>query len=84
MFKYSNCSYDFCIYNDNKKSILDDISINGEGCCADIVLPNIPKEILDHYKLKTLKELEKNGKENKTPPIKGHTSTLSKRKLNRT
>ncbi|MCL2676053.1 MAG: hypothetical protein FWE84_05700 [Firmicutes bacterium] len=60
MIKYPNCDYDFCIYNDSKKCMLDDIGINAEGCCDNILLPDIPKDELNRYKLETFLLLKKN------------------------
>lgn len=49
-----NCENNYCVYNSENKCILDEISIDAVGMCAECIYPNIDKQILDKYKNKFL------------------------------
>ena len=51
-----NCENDFCIYQNNGKCILKNISINSLGMCSECILPNIDKDTLYEEKRKLLEE----------------------------
>ena len=53
-----DCENHFCIYNFEKKCIIENISVNIYGMCQDGVYPDIDKEVLEEAKLKLLKDFE--------------------------
>ena len=48
------CENDLCIYQKDGKCILREISIDGRGICAEFILPNIAKDILESVKKETI------------------------------
>jgi len=48
--KKMQCDFIWCIYNTDKECVLESITISSVGCCAECILPNIPKEIIDKCK----------------------------------
>jgi len=55
-----NCDFDLCIYNKNRKCLLDRISISSAGCCDTCIVPNFPISMLESYKKDLLDTLDKN------------------------
>ena len=45
-----NCSNKFCVYCDDEKCRLDEISIDELGVCRDLILVNVNNEILKKEK----------------------------------
>lgn len=54
-----NCENGFCIYCANDICILEKISIDSMGMCAECVYPDIDEKILKQAKEDLLKILEK-------------------------
>ena len=54
-----NCEFEYCIYNKECICILDTIGINQLGICDSCEVVTIPKDALEKYKEKRLKEIEK-------------------------
>ena len=52
------CENRFCIYESNGECILDKISIDSLGFCADCLLPDIDEETLKSAKSKLLKKYD--------------------------
>ena len=52
------CENSFCIYERDRKCILEKISVNMLGICDDCIYPSIDDEVLNSLKEKTLKRLE--------------------------
>jgi len=52
------CEFDYCIYNMGFVCILDEIQINSLGMCETCEIVIVPKEKLEEYKRKRLKEIE--------------------------
>lgn len=57
-----NCENCFCICQSKGKCILDEISIDSLGMCAECIYPDIHEKILNQAKLKLLKKYEKEDK----------------------
>ena len=52
-----NCEFTHCIYNKQKKCVLDTVSINSLGMCENCIIPDVPAKTIEHYKKITLKSL---------------------------
>lgn len=52
------CENSLCIYERDRKYILEKISVNMLGICDDCIYPSIDDEVLNSLKEKTLKRLE--------------------------
>ena len=52
------CDFDYCIYNTRSICVLDEIQIDSLGMCIEYEIVTIPKEILEKYKKRRLKEIE--------------------------
>lgn len=52
------CENSLCIYERDKKCILDEISVNMLGICDDCIYPTVDSSLLEKLKDKTLKNLE--------------------------
>ena len=52
------CKNSHCIYERDRKCILEKISVNMLGICDDCIYPSIDDEVLNSLKEKTLKRLE--------------------------
>ena len=48
------CENDFCIYWNDNKCILEEITINNAGICDDCILVNIEEDILKQKREETL------------------------------
>lgn len=44
------CDFNWCVYNKDKKCLLEEISINVFGVCDDAVSVSIPEEKMNSYK----------------------------------
>lgn len=53
------CENNFCIYESNGKCMLNKISIDGLGMCAECIYPTIDEQILADAKQQLLKTYEK-------------------------
>jgi len=53
------CEFDDCIYNRGFACILDEIQIDSLGMCEACEIINVPKENVEKYKTKRLKEIER-------------------------
>jgi len=53
------CENNFCIYQVNDKCILDKVSIDSLGMCAECIYPDIDKKILNQAKSQLLKDYQK-------------------------
>ena len=56
------CENSLCIYESDRKCILEKISVNMLGICDDCIYPSIDDEVLNSLKEKTLKRLEDDNK----------------------
>ncbi len=45
-----NCEAMFCVYCDNGCCTLDSISVNAVGQCEDLLLVDVPPEVLEEAK----------------------------------
>jgi len=54
-----NCENRFCIYQSKGRCMLDNVSIDNLGMCAECIYPDIDEEILHQAKLKLLENYEK-------------------------
>ena len=52
------CENSLCIYERDRKYILEKIFVNMLGICDDCIYPSIDDEVLNSLKEKTLKRLE--------------------------
>ena len=50
------CENNYCIYQYEDKCILDEISIDGLGMCAECIYPDIDEKTLNEAKTKNLKD----------------------------
>ena len=55
------CENSLCIYERDRKCILEKISVNMLGICDDCIYPSIDDEVLNSLKEKTLKRLEEHN-----------------------
>ena len=55
------CENSLCIYEKNKKCILDEISVNMLGICDECIYPSIDEELLQDLKNKTLERFKEEG-----------------------
>ena len=53
-----NCEFDYCIYNQNKTCILQNIQINDLGMCDQRIIVSINRNALETMKQKQLNEIE--------------------------
>ena len=53
-----NCENEFCIYQKDKKCLLDRISIGESGCCEECLYIHLPTEALENLKEKSRKKYE--------------------------
>ena len=51
------CEHDLCIYNQDNRCICKYVEIDCTGMCSSCILSNIPKDVQEGYKNKTLKRL---------------------------
>ncbi|MBR3767073.1 MAG: hypothetical protein IKL10_02415 [Clostridia bacterium] len=58
-----NCANSFCIYQLKGKCMIENISIDYLGMCAECIYPDMDEEILRQAKLKLLKKYEEQDKE---------------------
>ena len=52
------CEFSYCVYNEEFTCILDEIQIDALGMCEACEIVAVPKETLEKYKKKRLKEIE--------------------------
>ena len=52
------CENNFCIYQYEDKFILNEVSIDSLGMCAECIYPDIDEKILNEAKLKLLREYQ--------------------------
>jgi len=52
------CGFDYCVYNRWHECVLDEVQINQLGMCDSCELVTVPKEHLEKYKKRRLKEIE--------------------------
>ena len=53
------CEFDYCVYNKEFICTLDKIQINSLGRCEACEVVALPKENLEKYKKKRLKQIER-------------------------
>ena len=58
------CENEYCIHQKNRKCTLDTISVDEFGKCSECIIPNIPYNLLEKAKKKTLQKLETEDKQN--------------------
>ena len=51
------CGNFLCIYEKNGICCFDEVELDIDGRCTSCIYPNFEKEILQHFKEKTLKNL---------------------------
>lgn len=51
--KTMKCEFKFCIYNENNKCTLDEISVNFYGVCDSALYVEIDEETLEKSKMQT-------------------------------
>ena len=56
------CENSLCIYERDRKRILEKISVNMLGICDDCIYSSIDDEVLNSLKEKTLKRLDDDSK----------------------
>ena len=52
-----NCELGECIYNRNKKCMLNSVTINSMGMCEDCIVPDIPANLMEYFKKLTIEKL---------------------------
>ena len=54
-----HCENFLCIYEKNGKCLIEGIDLDIMGQCTSCIYPNFEKEVLQRYKEKTIKDLDK-------------------------
>lgn len=54
---FMKCENYLCIYEKNGICCFDEVELDIDGRCTSCIYPNFEKEILQHFKEKTLKNL---------------------------
>ena len=49
-----SCAYDYCLYNNNLKCMLEEITIDSLGHCDDCIIVKIDLDILEYEKERQL------------------------------
>jgi len=52
------CEFLYCIYNQNRNCLLDEIEINSLGMCEECIIVSLDDQFLEIEKAQQLKEIE--------------------------
>jgi len=52
------CEFEYCIYNENYKCVLDEVTINNLGMCEECMLITLDSSFLDSERKRQRKEID--------------------------